>query len=246
MPLTQEILKCSKLSSIQHIKFLSVSVWDGLQQSSPIANKALAFIHSYVDDYIPLALNTLDDGKSHKYLFLNEIVKVNPNPDRVHSELLHTLSAGRETTAAVLSDLFYTIARHPGVLQKLQNEIAVNIGKGLPTYENMRNLRYLKWTINERKYLYIGDSSHLANIHPKKLYGYGLSYLSTLASLQLTRFFPMEEVRTGDLQCLSGRGLQLRCIPMPCIDGRTSGAKMPGNSGRRGGIPRRVVSMCSL
>jgi cytochrome P450 len=131
-------------------------------------SEALAFVHKYVGDYISRALASHEDEKSDRYLFLKEMVKVNPNPNRVHSELLHTLSAGRETTAAVLSVLFYTIPRYPGVLQKLRNEISVNIGNGLPTYENMRNLKYLKWTINESKYYsYIDDSSHLSNTHLK-------------------------------------------------------------------------------
>jgi hypothetical protein len=64
-------------------------------------SEALAFVHKYVGDYVSRALASHDDEKSHKYIFLIEMVRVNPNPDRVHSELLHTLSAGRETTAAV-------------------------------------------------------------------------------------------------------------------------------------------------
>jgi len=204
-------------------------------------SEALAFVHKYVGDYISQALAPHDDEKSERYLFLKEMVEVNPNPNRVHSELLHTLSAGRETTAAVLSVLFYTIVRHPGVLQKLRNEIAVHIGGGLPTYQNIRNLEYLRWTINESKYLYIDKSSQLANIHVEKLCVYGLSYLSTLASLQLTPFSPEAGVQTEDLQCSSAPGLQSRCIRMPCTDERIFGVKMLGNSGRRGGIRRRIM-----
>jgi cytochrome P450 len=88
-------------------------------------------------------------NENQRYVFLHEIVKRHDDAQRIRGELLHVLGAGRNTTASVLSVLCYTIARQPDVLQKLQQEIQQQVGPDPPTYENLRRLNYLKWTINE-------------------------------------------------------------------------------------------------
>ena len=137
--------------------------------------KARAFIHKYVGDYISRALvpqEPHENDKNDKYILLHEMVKANSNPTRVRSELLHVLGAGRETTAAVLSVLCYTIVRHPEIMQKLRDEIADHIGANLPTYENMRSLKYLKWTINESTYFYIfsAQAANFISLKAMRLY----------------------------------------------------------------------------
>jgi cytochrome P450 len=125
--------------------------------------KDLAYINNYVRDYVSRALatqakkspakseQTSDDepGESQRYVFLQEIVRTHRDVDRIQAELLHVLGAGRDTTASLLSVMCYTIARRPDVVQKLRQEILQHVGANVPTYKDLRNLKYLRWTIDE-------------------------------------------------------------------------------------------------
>lgn len=57
------------------------------------------------------------------------------------------LLAGRDTTAGLLSRLFYHISRRPDVWEMLSEEIGV-LGGHRPTYAELRNLTYAKYCIN--------------------------------------------------------------------------------------------------
>ena len=57
------------------------------------------------------------------------------------------LLAGRDTTACTLSWLFYELSNHPQVVRKLRQEVqdVVGIeGQPVPTYENLKGMRYLQ------------------------------------------------------------------------------------------------------
>jgi Cytochrome P450 len=129
--------------------------------------KCLAFVNDYMTERISRALASQREtsstkkeqaseeslGEHQRYVFLHEVVKVNHDVDRVRAELLHCLGAGRNPTAGALSVLFYTIARRPDVLQKIQQEILNQVGSNPPTYENLCSLKYLRWTVNESQSL---------------------------------------------------------------------------------------------
>ncbi|PQE15090.1 cytochrome P450 alkane hydroxylase protein [Rutstroemia sp. NJR-2017a BVV2] len=58
------------------------------------------------------------------------------------------LLAGRDTTASLLSNLFFMLARYPDVFEKLRAEVMTLNGQ-LPSYDELRNLKYLRQCINE-------------------------------------------------------------------------------------------------
>lgn len=77
----------------------------------------------------------------------------------LRDQLVNTLLAARDTTAATLSWLFYEFAYHPDVYAKLRVEVMNNIGlNGKPTYDQLKNMKYLQWCINE------GDFAHFTNL----------------------------------------------------------------------------------
>jgi len=67
--------------------------------------------------------------------------------------LLNLLLAGRDTTAGLLSNTFFVLARRPDVWAKLRSEIGQLNGER-PDYETLRNMKYLKFVLNESLRLY--------------------------------------------------------------------------------------------
>ncbi|KAA8649274.1 hypothetical protein EYZ11_005534 [Aspergillus tanneri] len=115
--------------------------------------------HELVEQYVDKALKyranydeekaSDDDGKKKKrYLFLQGLAQQTGDRKRIRDELMNVLLAGRDTTASLLSNMFFMLAKHPQVWAKLQEEVATLEGRA-PTYEQLRNLTYLKYCMNE-------------------------------------------------------------------------------------------------
>jgi cytochrome P450 len=65
-------------------------------------------------------------------------------------EILSMMIAGRDTTANTLMCAIYLLATNPGVLSKLRNEIIARVGESRPpTYDDIRDMKYLRAFINE-------------------------------------------------------------------------------------------------
>ena len=65
--------------------------------------------------------------------------------------LSHVLLAGRDTTGALLTNLWSIIGGRPEIWSKLQEEVAALEGR-VPTADNLRSMRYLRSCINEGEY----------------------------------------------------------------------------------------------
>ncbi|KAJ3515203.1 hypothetical protein NLJ89_g1903 [Agrocybe chaxingu] len=69
--------------------------------------------------------------------------------------LANLLVAGRDTTMALLTFSTYMMAEHPQLEQRLRQEIYEKVGPtGRPTYENMREMRFMRAFLNEVLRLY--------------------------------------------------------------------------------------------
>ncbi|CAN9079274.1 unnamed protein product [Alternaria alternata] len=118
--------------------------------------KAIDICHAYIDKFVDDALRfrqELDTEKSagtkdDKYYFIQEVAKQTTDQKRIREELINILLAGRDTTASLLSNMFFEIAKRPDIYAKLRDEVATLEGR-TPTYEELRNLKYLKWCLNE-------------------------------------------------------------------------------------------------
>lgn len=62
--------------------------------------------------------------------------------------------AGHETTASVLTWVFYILAMQPGVLQRLRAEVDAVVGEGDVTFEHIRQLPYVRAVFRETLRLY--------------------------------------------------------------------------------------------
>ena len=66
---------------------------------------------------------------------------------------MNTLLAGRDTTAATLTWLFYELSFHPEFYRLLREEVLRVLGKeGRPSYEDLKNMKFLQYCINESKF----------------------------------------------------------------------------------------------
>ena len=73
----------------------------------------------------------------------------------IRDQFVNILLAGRDSTAEVLSFLFLELSRHPEVWIKLRKEVLETIGRDeVPTYQNLKDMTYLRYTINEALRLY--------------------------------------------------------------------------------------------
>lgn len=87
-------------------------------------------------------------------MFLDELLSVTDNRDVIRSELLNILLAGRDTTASLLSNVLFELPRHPEIVERLRREIAEHVGDEQPTYQQLKDMKYLKAVLNESQRLY--------------------------------------------------------------------------------------------
>lgn len=91
-----------------------------------------------------------DNTKRPKHIFSHELALRTADRHRVLNELMNVLLAGRDTTASLLTNLFFMLAKNPAIWDKLRREVAGLQGRP-PTYEELRNLRYVQCCMNECK-----------------------------------------------------------------------------------------------
>ncbi|CAN3355548.1 cytochrome P450 52A2 [Diutina catenulata] len=130
----------------------------------PSFRKNAAKVHKFADYYVKKALNMAPEEleKSDGYIFLYELVKQTRDPKVLRDQLLNILVAGRDTTAGLLSFIFFELSQHPEVFQKLREEIEQNFGLGEDaeeriediTFESLKKCEYLKAVVNECLRLY--------------------------------------------------------------------------------------------
>ena len=114
------------------------------------------FVHEYADRFVLKGLELRKNmdvekaGDEGRYIFLHELVKQTSDPVQIRSELLNILLAGRDTTASLLSSVWFILARRPDIWQKLRMEVDA-LGGELPTYESIKDMKYLRALLNESK-----------------------------------------------------------------------------------------------
>jgi cytochrome P450 len=122
------------------------------------ARKALKAAHAELDVWVKQAMEhkdsaDLEDGKAKdsgkRYVFINELARHKEvDAVRIRDEVMNIILAGKDTTASCLSGLWFVLAREPEIYKKLQAEVAELNGER-PTYESLRNMKYIKHTVQE-------------------------------------------------------------------------------------------------
>lgn len=127
--------------------------------------KACKRCHDWIDGHVKRALEVQQNNKrsrtdpsdgsragtsKERFVLLEEIVEETHDPIRIRSEMVSILIAGRDTTAAALSNLWFTLARRPDIVDNLRKEVGELDGQK-PTFERLKSMKYLQWTIHEGK-----------------------------------------------------------------------------------------------
>ena len=89
-------------------------------------------------------INQLGD----KYVFPTELAKIGMPSEKIKIEVINIMVAGRDTTAALLSVLWWYLARRPDIVKKLRGELEYLAGQP-PSGSDLKRLVYLKSVINE-------------------------------------------------------------------------------------------------
>ena len=118
------------------------------------------FAERFVEDAIDAVRSEKEksEPKRKSYIFSHELARQTSDKRRILDELMNVLLAGRDTTASLLSNMFFMLAKYPAIWDKLRREVASLEGR-LPTYEELRNLKYLRCCMNECKDCHCPSSS---------------------------------------------------------------------------------------
>ena len=124
--------------------------------------KATANVRKFVNQYVQMALDQqaqeehtgkpINDGK--KYNLLRELARECKDPTELRDQLLGMLTAGRDTTASLLSWLFAELGQHPEMYAKLRQHILEDFGDASSdlshlSFTKLKSCRYLQHVILE-------------------------------------------------------------------------------------------------
>ncbi|KAF8307676.1 cytochrome P450 [Clavulina sp. PMI_390] len=90
------------------------------------------------------------EGIEEGMTLLDHLVLETDDRNIIRDSLMNMLIAGRDTTACLLTFATYALSQHSDVLAKLREEILSVIGPtNAPTYDSIRELKYLRAVLNE-------------------------------------------------------------------------------------------------
>ena len=116
-------------------------------------NKACNDIHQFADQIIDRNLSSQRLEK--KSVFLDQVAESTVDRAALRGQIINLLTAGRDTTACLLTWAFFLLVRHPSVLEKLRVEIETYCPDTASlTRTDLRKMTYLQNVLKETLRLY--------------------------------------------------------------------------------------------
>lgn len=119
-------------------------------------------VYDFIDEHVEKAIEyhrsqrtqtqiIENPGKmKERYILLRELGKLTDDKELLRADLLTIFFAGRDTTASLLSNVIFVLARRPDIWRQIRSE--VNELKGAkPTLEQMNRMSYIRYCLNECK-----------------------------------------------------------------------------------------------
>jgi cytochrome P450 len=114
------------------------------------------FVEPFITQVLALTPAELDQKLSKSDTFIHALARFTRDPKVIRDQIMSILLAGRDTTASTLSWALLELAQKPQVVERLQSEIHEQLGPGqrIPTYQDLKDMRYLNHVIYETLRLY--------------------------------------------------------------------------------------------
>lgn len=116
-------------------------------------------VHEHLDKYVQQGLRFRKDfirdpektiSKNGRYVFMHELVKAIDDPVHIRDEMLNVLLAGRDTTASLLGNMWFTLARRPDVWAKLQREVDETLQRRAQSVYRAAICAYRSWVYDRQ------------------------------------------------------------------------------------------------
>jgi cytochrome P450 len=137
------------MKSIQYISPGLWMLWRGVPR--PGYQRKLRVLDVYLYEMIHRRRENLSETDD-----LLGMLVANPNLSEgmIRDQLLTMLIAGHDTSTALLSWVLYLLGKHPNALKKAREEVDMVLGDGVPQWEQLSQLVYLGYVIDEALRMY--------------------------------------------------------------------------------------------
>ncbi|KAK3174962.1 hypothetical protein OEA41_002208 [Lepraria neglecta] len=136
--------------------------------TNPRLKKQYKIVHDFVDTLIEKAManrERYEKEKEHsnRRIFIYELFNQTTNAAKIRAESLNILLVGRDTTASLLSNVWFELSRSPAVYARLRAGIDT-LNNEIPTFEQIKSMKYLRALLNESLRLYpvVPENARLA------------------------------------------------------------------------------------
>ena len=128
--------------------------------------QAARIAREFVDEYVNRAIHRRDSKtpeKQHKYILADELVKTGKSKEDIRNQLLNTFLAAHDTTAVLMTNVFFNLARNSDIYGKLRQEI-LEIEPREASFDEFKGLHYLRNVVTETSRLtpVVGQSARIA------------------------------------------------------------------------------------
>ncbi|KAJ4831129.1 hypothetical protein Tsubulata_000660 [Turnera subulata] len=134
--------------------------WLGIG-SERMLRDAVEEIHRHVTEMIIKKRKIIEEDKSSEDL-LSRLILAGHEEKVIRDMVISFIMAGRDTTSAAMTWLFWLLSRHPDVEQEVVKE-SKSVLENTIDYESLKDLKWLKACLNESMRLYppiVWDSKH--------------------------------------------------------------------------------------
>lgn len=126
-------------------------------KSEPHAEVINSFLNPILEEGLAKHAARTEAGLTDKEskTLLDSLLHETTDRNILRDEILNILIAGRDTTASTLTFAIFLLSLHPEVFDRLRAEVINIVGPTQrPTYENIREMKYLRAVLNETLRLY--------------------------------------------------------------------------------------------
>lgn len=120
------------------------------------------FAERYVHKALQYRINIANEGSRTKeeahgtqktYVLLFGMAEQTGDPVELRNEILQALMAAQETTAALISNVFFLLSRNELIWQRLRKEV-IALGDAELDQDLLQGMSYLRKVLNESKHLH--------------------------------------------------------------------------------------------